>query len=155
MINSPDFFIIYSVMGNLSENFNHKDFACRCMECKGEYRVHLGLVGILEAIAVHFKKRPKIMAGYYCEAFTEKLKREKRSYHSVGKAANITLDGVPAAEVFKFVETIEGVNGLGFYPEENMVHIDTRQPEKKEVWIKEKGKYSPLTQEKRHQFGLG
>ena len=24
-------------MGNLSDHFNHKDFACRCPECKGEY----------------------------------------------------------------------------------------------------------------------
>jgi hypothetical protein len=35
-----------------------------------------------------------------------------------------------------------------------MVHIDTRPPEKKELWIKEKGKYSPLTSDKRHQYGL-
>lgn len=141
-------------MGNLSENFNHKDFACHCPECRGAYRIHLGLVGILEAIAIHFNKRPQVVAGYYCEAYLEKQKREKKSYHASGKAANITIEGVPAAELFKFAETMEGVNGLGFYPEENMVHVDTRPPEKKEAWIKEKGKYSPLTQEKRHQYGL-
>ncbi len=141
-------------MGNLSENFNHKDFACKCPECKGEYRIHLGLVGILEAIAVHFKKRPRVIAGYYCEALVEKQKREKLSYHTKGKAAHIVIDGVPAAEVFKFAETLEGVNGLGFYPEDNAVHIDTRPPEKKETWIREKGRYSPLTAEKRSQYGL-
>lgn len=141
-------------MGDLSENFSHKDFACRCPECKGEYRVHLGLVGILEQIAAHFKKRPKIISAYYCEAYTEKLKHEKLSWHSKGKAANITIDGVPAAEVFKFAESLEGVNGLGFYPEENMVHVDTRPPEKKELWIREKGKYAPLTADKHHQYGL-
>lgn len=141
-------------MGNLSENFSHRDFACKCPECKGAYRIHLGLVGILEMIAVHFKKRPRIVSGYFCEAFTEKLNRDKVSWHSKGKAANISIEGVPAAEVFKFTETIEGVNGLGFYPEENMVHIDTRPPEKKESWIKEKGRYSPLTTDKRAQYGL-
>lgn len=141
-------------MGDLSENFNHKDFACKCPDCKGEYRIHLGLVGILEAIAFHFKKRPKILAGFYCEDYLEKLQREKISYHSKGKAANIAIEGVPAAELFKFAETIEGINGLGFYPEENMVHLDTRPPEKKELWIKERGKYAPLTADKRHQYGL-
>lgn len=141
-------------MGNLSENYNHKDFACKCPQCKGEYRIHLGLVGILEMIATHFKKRPRILAGFYCEAYTEKLQHEKLSYHSKGKAVNITLEGVPAAEVFKFAEKLEGVDGLGFYPEENMVHIDTRPPEKKETWIKERGKYSPLTADKRGQYGL-
>ena len=141
-------------MGNLSENFNHKDFACKCPDCKGEYRIHLGLVGKLEQIAVHFSKRPKIMAGFYCEDYLETQKREKLSYHAKGKAANIAIEGVPAAELFKYAETIEGVNGLGFYPEENMVHIDTRPIEKKEAWIKERGKYAPLTEEKRRQYGL-
>lgn len=142
-------------MGNLSENFNHRDFACRCSVCKGDYRVHLGLVGILEEIAIHFKKRPKITAAYYCEAYTETLKRDKPTYHSKGKAVNISLEGVPAAELFKFAEGLQGVNGLGFYPEENAVHLDTRPPEKKEIWIKEKGRYSPLTADKRQQYGLG
>ena len=141
-------------MGNLSENFNHNDFICRCPECRGAYRIHLGLVGILEEIAIHFKKRPRIISGFYCEAYLEKLKREKKSYHAMGKAANIVIDGVTAAEVFKFAETLEGVNGLGYYPEENMVHVDTRPPEKKEIWVREKGKYLPLNQEKRHQYGL-
>jgi len=141
-------------MGDLSENFSHKDFACKCRECKGEYRIHLGLVGYLELIATHFRKRPKITAGYFCDVYAEKLQREKRSYHTMGKAANITIEGVPAAEIFSFAEGIEGVNGLGFYPEENMVHIDTRPPEKKEIWIKERGQYSPLTADKRHQYGI-
>ncbi|OGC10430.1 hypothetical protein A3D23_07185 [candidate division WOR-1 bacterium RIFCSPHIGHO2_02_FULL_53_26] len=141
-------------MGNLSEHFNHKDFACQCPECKGEYRIHLGLVGILEEIAVHFKKRPRVIAGFYCAEYLEKLNREKISYHSKGKAANIALEGVPAAELFKYAETIPGVNGLGFYPEENAVHLDTRPPEKKEAWLKERGKYYPLTSDKRAQYGL-
>jgi len=141
-------------VGNLSENFNHKDFTCRCPECRGEYRIHLGLVGDLELIAAHFKKSPRVLAGYYCEAYTEKLKREKLSYHSKGKAVNIAIEGLPAAELFKFAETIEGINGLGFYPEENMVHLDTRPAEKRELWIKEKGRYLPLTADKRHQYGL-
>lgn len=141
-------------MGNLSENYNHKDFACKCPACKGEYRVHLGLVGILEMLASHFRKRPRILSAYYCEAYTETLKRDKPSWHSKGKAVNLTVDGVSAAELFKYAESIEGVNGLGFYPEENMLHLDTRPLNKKEVWIKEKGKYSPLTSDKRHLYGL-
>ena len=141
-------------MGNLSENFNHKDFACKCPECKGEYRIHLGLVGLLEAIAVHFKKRPRVVSGFFCEAFSEKLTREKPSWHTKGKAANIAIEGIPAAEIFKFAESLEGANGLGFYPEENAVHIDTRPLEKKEVWVKEKGRYSSLTSDKRVLYGL-
>lgn len=141
-------------MGNLSENFNHKDFACKCPECRGEYRIHLGLVGTLEAMAAHFKKRPRIVTGFFCSAYSEKLNRDKPSWHTKGKAVNIAIDGVPAAEIFKFAETQAGINGLGFYPEENMVHLDTRPVEKKEAWVKEKGRYAPLTSDKRAQYGL-
>jgi len=141
-------------VGDLSEHFNHKDFACKCPECQGSYRINLGLVGILEAIVTHFHRPAKIITGYYCEAYSEKLKRDKPSWHSKGKAVNFMIEGVPASEIFKLAEKLEGVNGLGFYPEENMIHIDTRPPEKKEVWIKEKGKYLPLTSDKRHQYGL-
>ncbi|OHA18693.1 MAG: hypothetical protein A2664_00145 [Candidatus Taylorbacteria bacterium RIFCSPHIGHO2_01_FULL_46_22b] len=95
-----------------------------------------------------------MIAGFYCAEYLEKLNREKISYHSKGKAANIALEGVPAAELFKYAETIPGVNGLGFYPEENAVHLDTRPPEKKEAWLKERGKYYPLTSDKRAQYGL-
>jgi hypothetical protein len=141
-------------MGNLSENFNHRDFACKCPECRGEYRIHLGLVGMLEQIAVNFKKRPKIISAYYCDRYTEKLNRDKLSWHSKGKAVNFTLEGVPVADVFKYAEKIDGINGLGFYPEENMIHIDTRPIEKKDAWIREKGRYAPLTADKRAQYGL-
>lgn len=141
-------------MGDLSENYNHRDFACRCPECKGEFRIHLGLVGILEMLAAHFKKRPKIVSAFFCEAYSEKLKRERPSFHTKGKAVNISLEDIPANEVFKFAETIPGVNGIGFYPEENMVHLDTRPVEKKDAWIKEKGRYSPLSSDKRLQYGL-
>jgi len=142
------------LMGNLSENFNHRDFACKCPECRGEYRIHLGLVGMIEQIAVNFKKRPKIVSAFYCDRYTEKLNRDKLSWHSKGKAVNFTIEGIPAAEVFKYAEKIEGINGLGFYPEENMVHIDTRPIEKKDAWVKEKGRYVPLTADKRAQYGL-
>lgn len=141
-------------MGDLSEHYNHRDFACRCPECKGEFRIHLGLVGILEMLAVHFKQRPKVVSAFFCEAYSEKLKRERPSFHTKGKAVNISLEGIPTNEIFKFAETIPGVNGLGFYPEENMIHLDTRPIEKKDAWIKEKGKYSPLSSEKRLQYGL-
>jgi hypothetical protein len=141
-------------MGDLSDNFSHKDFACHCPECRGEYRIHLGLVGILEGIGAHFRRRPKILSGFYCGAYTEKLNRDKKTYHSSGKAVNIALENVPTAELFNYVQTIEGINGLGFYPEEKMVHIDTRPIEKKDAWIKERGKYAPLTDDKRAQYGL-
>ncbi|MFA4904908.1 MAG: DUF882 domain-containing protein [Candidatus Margulisiibacteriota bacterium] len=142
-------------MGDLSDHFNLKDFLCKCKECRGgEYKIHLGLVGALELIAEHFQKPVKVLIGFWCEAYNEKLKKEKLSYHVKGKAAHIAIEGVPLAEVFKFAETVPELHGLGFYPQGNFIHVDTRPAEKKDAWVVEGERYSPLSAEKRKQYGL-
>lgn len=142
-------------MGNLSENFSNEDFKCRCPFCQGkEYRIHLGLVGGVEAIAVHFGKKVSVLAGFWCDDYYDSLKRDRRSYHVKGKAAHIRIDGVPLNALFRFAETVPDFNGLGFYPKENFIHVDTRPQEKKDSWVKEGSTYSPLTQDKRRQYDL-
>ncbi|MBI5701128.1 DUF882 domain-containing protein [Candidatus Saganbacteria bacterium] len=142
-------------MGNLSEHFSNEDFKCTCDLCKGEeFRIHLGLVGALEMIAEHFNKRVLVGSAYWCDKYYESLNRSRRSYHTNGKAAHIRIDGVELKDLFKFVETIPGLNGIGFYPKENFVHIDTRPIEKKETWIKEGETYSLPTSDKRSLYGL-
>ncbi len=142
-------------MGDLSEHFNHKDFKCNCPECRGEgFKIHLGLVGVLEMIAEHFQKPIKVISAYWCEAYNDSLKKEKVSYHVKGKAVHISAEGAPLNELFKFSEAIPEINGLGLYPQDGFIHLDTRPKEKKEMWIKEGERYSTLTPEKRRQYGL-
>jgi hypothetical protein len=140
-------------MGNLSEHYNHKDFACACPECKGEYKVHLGLVGALEMIGGHFRKRVKIVSAYWCDAYHEKQNKPKISLHNKGKAAHITIEGVPPQELFKFAETIPELRGLVFYPNQTYIHIDTRPGDPVRV-VKEGAIYQDLTPEKRAKYGL-
>jgi len=141
------------IMGNLSEHFNHKDFACRCPECKGEYRIHLGLVGALEQIGGHFRKKVKIVSAYWCDAYYEKLNKTKRSFHTMGKAAHILIDGISPPELFKYAETIPELGGVGFYPKENFIHVDTRSGDPVR-FVKEGNDYLPLTSDKRAKYGL-
>jgi uncharacterized protein YcbK (DUF882 family) len=140
-------------MGNLSDHFNHKDFACKCPECKGAYKIHLGLVGALEQIAEHFKKRVKVLNAFWCEAHSEKLNRPRLSFHAKGKAAHIAIDGIPLPELFKFAEMVPELHGVGFYPAENVVHVDTR-PGDPVRFVKEGSDYHPLTPERRAKYGL-
>jgi len=142
-------------MGNLSENFNNKDFTCKCQGCRGgkEYKIHLGLVGILEQISSHFKKTPKILAAYRCEESTEKLAGAKRSIHNMGKAVHIMIDGVSLPELYNFAKDIPEIGGIGIYPKDNFIHIDTRAGERVE-WVKEGDAYNSLTLEKKKQYGL-
>ena len=141
-------------MGNLSEHFNHKDFACRCPECRGEYRIHLGLVGALEQIGAHFRKKVRIISGFWCDAFFEKLNKTKRSFHTNGKAAHIQIDGITAQNLFKYAETVPELRGVIFYPNEPFIHIDTRQADSPVRQVKEGKDYHPLTPEKRTKYGL-
>jgi len=139
-------------MTKLSDHFNNEDFMCRCDFCKGEtFRIHLGLVGILEMIWEHFKKEVIIGSAYWCEKYFESLNRSHKTYHTSGKAAHIKVQDVDIKEVFKFAETIPGINGIGLYPKDEFIHLDTRPEEKKESWIKEGESYNPLTPEKRKQ----
>ncbi|OGB87712.1 hypothetical protein A3J44_03235 [candidate division WOR-1 bacterium RIFCSPHIGHO2_02_FULL_45_12] len=145
---------IIILMTNLSEHYNNKDFACLCPECRGEYKVHLGLVGALEQIGTHFRKRAQILSAYWCDAYYEKLKKtSKRSFHTRGKAAHIAVDGVSIQELFKYAETIPELRGIGLYPKENFIHVDTR-PGDPVRFVKEGNDYYPLTADKKTKYGL-
>jgi hypothetical protein len=149
--------IKYPHMGNLSEHFNYKDFACRCGQCRGQAKIHLGLVGALEAITEHFKKSPRILEAFRCEALSEKLGLVKKNCHRAGKAAHICLEGIALQELFKFSETLPEIRGLGFYPKENIIHIDTRtmdKNEEKDRWAKDDGKILPLTPDLKAKYNL-
>ena len=142
-------------MGNLSEHFSHNDFSCKCPNCKGrgEYKIHLGLVGGLELLLSEIKKPIKILAGFRCEESSEKSLGVKKNFHYKGKAADVSSDTVPLKDLFKAAEKISEFKGLGFCPEENCIHVDTR-PGDREEWIKEAGKHNPLTKDKKRQLDL-
>ncbi|MFA5839760.1 MAG: D-Ala-D-Ala carboxypeptidase family metallohydrolase [Candidatus Margulisiibacteriota bacterium] len=140
-------------MGDISEHWSKRDFACRCPECQGEYRVHMGLVGALEMIGEKFRKKTKILSAFWCDDFFEKLGRGKRSYHCMGKAAHIAIDGVTPQDLFKFCETIPELRGMVFYPKEAFIHVDTRPGDTVRL-VKEGAAYLPLTDENRAKYGL-
>jgi len=140
-------------MGILSEHFNNKEFACNCRECRDEYKIHLGLVGALEQIGGHFRKKVRVVSGFWCDNFHEKLNKPKRSFHTKGKAAHIKMDGITTQELFKYAETIPELRGMVFYPKEEFIHVDTR-PGDPVRQVKEGNDYHALTPEKRARYGL-
>lgn len=142
-------------MAKISEHFNDKDFACNCKYCKGSLKISLGLIGALEFIRCSFNRRVNIIRAYRCPELNNELRGWNKSYHLEGKAADITVSGIPYEEVFKFIEkNIPEVKGLGLYPGEKFVHIDLRNSEEKQLWIYEMGKYTELTPEKRVQYHI-
>lgn len=101
----------------------------------------------------HFGKPLEVVSGYWCDDFSEKQTGGRKTAHNKGKAAHIKIKDVPLTELFKFAETIPELNGVGYYPAEGFIHVDTRK-EEKSLWAKEGDKYIPLTPEKRTRYGL-
>jgi uncharacterized protein YcbK (DUF882 family) len=142
-------------MGDLSEHFNHKDFVCRCDACKGkEYKIHLGLVGILEQVWEHFQRSIKVIQGFRCEAENEKEGKPQKSFHLLGKAVHIIVENVAPATLIEYLRTLPDVHGIGFNVDDGSVHVDARREERVE-WVREgKSRYVPMSEDKKRQYGL-
>lgn len=115
----------------LSKNFTVGEFLCRC-GC-GRALVDDALVKQLQQIRDHFGEEVIITGPYRCESHNVAVGGVFGSYHTQGKAADITVNVVTPAEVAKYAESI-GVKGIGLYEgnDGDFVHIDTR--EKKSFW---------------------
>lgn len=139
-------------MGNLSEHFNKKDFACRCGQCGDQWRVSLTLVGVLEAIAVFFGKPVKIVEAYRCPQHP-KVESTKNNRHAQGKAADFYVLDIPLNELFNYAQKIPEISGLGFYPQDKFIHIEVSQ-EPRKLWISQAGNKETLTQSISEEFDL-
>ena len=106
-----------------SRNFSREEFACKCA-C-GFDTVDAGLVAALEAIRAHFDAPVRITSGCRCEAHNRAVGSTagKASQHVRGRAADITVDGIPPAVVAELADQM-GLGGVGTYS--GFTHIDTR-----------------------------
>lgn len=112
-------------MGDLTKNFSRAEFACRC-GC-GFDDVDLRLVEGLQIIRDHFGKPVTVNCGCRCKAHNKEVgSTSKQSQHTLGKAADIRIEGVTPVAIARFASTIERFNkgGIGVY--ETFVHLDIR-----------------------------
>jgi uncharacterized protein YcbK (DUF882 family) len=72
----------------------------------------------------------EVISGYRCPETNNHLRNSrsggvaKRSLHMEGKAIDVRLPGVPLAELRDAAISLEA-GGVGYYPSEQFVHIDT------------------------------
>jgi len=72
----------------------------------------------------------QVISGYRCPVTNEKLRNTRgggvatRSLHMDGKAIDIRLPGVPLGELRDVALSLRA-GGVGFYPREEFVHVDT------------------------------
>lgn len=114
----------------LSTNFRAYEFDCNCSRCK-ETLIDEKLVDYLQQIRDHFGKPigGGRLTAYRCPGHNAEVPNAaKGSRHTMGMAADISIEGVKPAEIAKYAESI-GVLGIGLYDTSNdghFVHIDTR-----------------------------
>ena len=107
----------------LSNNFNLKEFDCKCNNCKKTI-VDAKLVNSLQKIRDKYNKPVIINSAYRCASHNKKVGGATLSKHVFGMAADIRIKGVAPEDIAAYAESI-GIKGIGLYP--TFVHIDTRR----------------------------
>lgn len=73
-------------MGDLSANFDRSEF--RCPHC-GEARVDPLLVAALQRLRTRKRRALRIVSGYRCPVFNERVGGVRYSLHLTGQAADV------------------------------------------------------------------
>ena len=117
-------------MGDLSNNFNRSEFACKC-GC-GFDTVDAGLIDALEEVRDHFNAAVIVTSGCRCPKHNASVGGAADSQHLYGRAADIVVTGEDSFTVYMFLVSLAALS-MGRYP--GWVHIDTRSGDIKR-WYK-------------------
>ena len=108
----------------LTANFKVREFACK--DGSDTIFISSALTQVLQQIRMHFGKAIVINSAYRTEAHNRAVGGSPTSQHLYGLAADIVVQGVPAAEVADYAETLlPDTGGIGRYP--GFTHVDVRK----------------------------
>jgi len=114
---------------DIAKYFKLSEFACPC--CK-RVMLHPMLLNKLVEFRAIIKKPIYITSGYRCAEYNQKVGGIKCSYHLLGLAADIKIEGVSALDLLEYAEILN-FSGIGFYEKKNFLHLDVR-PTKLARW---------------------
>lgn len=118
-------------MGDLSANFSRHEFACHC-GCGADFVNH-DLVTALQLLRDALNKPILINSGIRCVTHNREVRGKPRSYHLIGKAADIHVAGISTSELYDFIDAnadVFGIGGIGRYSKQGFVHVDVRSGNK-------------------------
>lgn len=111
----------------LSANFTRKEFACKCGCGLGlkDGDINLELVAVIQGVRDTFKKPVIINSGLRCADHNKRVGGAPKSQHLLGTAADIRVQGVDPAEVYRYLSAKYPKKfGVGSY--NTFTHIDVR-----------------------------
>lgn len=107
----------------ISENFRAKEFDCKCGKCDKTY-IDVDLVtGKLQPIRTYFGMPLTITSGYRCPTHNINVGGVSGSKHCGSGAVDFANPDIVAKDMAAMAEKL-GAKGIGWYPDENFVHID-------------------------------
>ena len=108
----------------LSKDFNSLEFDCHCSypECVSTL-IDDYLILRLQKEREILKAPIVIDSGYRCQRHNREVGGKKGSYHLIGKAADLHIDGL---KVKQLLDIFEGFDGLGQYKGRHFIHVDIR-----------------------------
>lgn len=108
----------------LVPGFTDHEFACKCC---GLYWADPVMLGGLATLRRILNKPVIITSAYRCPAHNKEVGGAVNSLHTKGKAVDIYIKGVTAADMAKMAETVEVFRngGIGIYTPEQFIHVDT------------------------------
>lgn len=111
-------------MGYESEHFSEKELRCRC-GCK-KNGVTEELLVALEALRRLAGKPVKVHSAYRCREHNRRVNGAPHSQHLFGRAADISIQGMTAAELEAIASRIRIIGGIGRNDHKQYLHIDVR-----------------------------
>lgn len=119
---------IYPNDTHASPHFRWDELRCRC-GCKPSDAVRarlLILAGKLEALRARVGKSVIVTNAHRCAKQNRKVGGATRSQHLYGNAADVVVHGLTVARLAEEAGKVAGLNGIGTYPADGFVHVDTR-----------------------------
>lgn len=110
--------------GMLSEHFAENEFACHCC---GKLHIEPKLINLIEQLRYNIGGYPLyINSGYRCFKHNAEVGGVTNSQHCKGTAADISCPKQLNFGQFKWYVEQLPFDGLGFYPDDNFIHVDIR-----------------------------
>jgi len=108
----------------LSKHFNVSEMKCRCSfpECQWTL-IDDYLILRLQKERDILKQPIIINSGYRCQRHNKEVGGKPGSYHLIGKAADLHIEGLT---VKNMLDIFEGFDGLGQYKGRHFIHCDIR-----------------------------
>ena len=118
----------------MTKNFKLKEFECKC-GCDMPLEVYENIIKLASQLQFlrDYTGRPiTINSAYRCPEHNAKVGGSKTSQHLLGKAADITIQSLKPAEVYRIIEDLIDMGhmlqgGLGLYEKKGFVHYDIRK----------------------------